>query len=88
MESDGLVGVLLTGVFAVQRYGGTPGLIEGNWGQLTSQLIGILLVCLYTACATFMILNVVDWFVGLKIDSISEAREEVTGTYDQAPGTR
>ena len=30
----GIVGALLTGVFAVEQYGGTAGLIEGNAGQV------------------------------------------------------
>ena len=37
----GIVGALLTGVFAIEQYGGTAGLIEGNPGQVVNQVIGI-----------------------------------------------
>ena len=33
----GMIGALLTGVFAIQQYGGTAGLIEGNPGQVINQ---------------------------------------------------
>jgi len=34
----GIAGALLTGVFAVEAYGGTSGLIEGNAMQVLNQL--------------------------------------------------
>ena len=37
----GIVGALLTGVFAINEYGGTSGLIEGNPGQVLNQVKGI-----------------------------------------------
>ena len=37
----GIVGALLTGVFAIEQYGGQPGLIEGNAMQVLNQLDGI-----------------------------------------------
>ena len=37
----GIVGALLTGVFAVEAVGGAPGLLEGNPGQVLTQLWGI-----------------------------------------------
>src|SRR5208282_3124371 len=37
----GATGALLTGVFAIEAYGGTAGLIEGNPGQVLNQAIGI-----------------------------------------------
>ena len=37
----GIVGALLTGVFAINEYGGTPGLIEGNAAQMINQIKGI-----------------------------------------------
>ena len=32
----GIIGALLTGVFAINQYGGTPGLIEGNAGRCST----------------------------------------------------
>ena len=37
----GIVGALLTGVFAISEYGGTAGLIEGNAGQMINQVYGV-----------------------------------------------
>ena len=37
----GIVGALLTGVFAIEQYGGTAGLIEGNAAQVLNQVYGI-----------------------------------------------
>ena len=52
----GMIGALLTGVFAIQQYGGTAGLIEGNPGQVVNQCIGIITVIVYDAIVTVIIL--------------------------------
>src|ERR1700723_2141452 len=43
----GAAGAILTGVFAISEYGGTSGAIEGNWGQVVNQLIGVGIVFAY-----------------------------------------
>ena len=63
----GAAGALLTGVFAVEQYGGTAGLLEGNSGQMVNQAIGILTVFVYDAVVTLIILKVVDIFIGLRV---------------------
>ena len=63
----GAAGALLTGVFAVEQYGGTAGMLEGNWGQMVNQAIGILTVFVYDAVVTLIILKVVDIFIGLRV---------------------
>jgi len=68
----GIVGAILTGVFAVEAIGGTPGLIEGNGGQVITQLIGIGGTIVYCAVATFVILKVVDLLVGLRVTEEEE----------------
>ena len=46
----GIVGALLTGVFAIsEQYGGTAGLIEGNAAQMVNQVQGIVIVFVYDA---------------------------------------
>ena len=64
----GAVGAVLTGVFAVKAYGGTPGLIEGNGYQVLSQIKGVLVVAIYDAMVSLIILKLVDMFVGLRVD--------------------
>lgn len=68
----GIVGALLTGVFAVEAIGGAPGLLEGNAGQVWTQFVGILATIVWSAVATFVILKVVQMIVGLRVDDESE----------------
>ena len=68
----GIVGALLTGVFAVEAIGGAPGLLEGNAGQVWTQFVGILATIVWSAVATFVILKIVQMLVGLRVDEESE----------------
>jgi Amt family ammonium transporter len=63
----GMVGALLTGVFAVEQYGGTAGLLEGNTAQLLNQVYGIVIVIVYGAIVSLIILKVIDAIVGLRV---------------------
>src|SRR5712671_7103951 len=63
----GAVGALLTGVFAIEQYGGTAGLIEGNVAQVINQIEGILIVFIYDAVASYIILKVLDLVMGLRV---------------------
>jgi len=72
----GTLGVLLTGVFAVSAvHAGYSGLIDGNPGQVGTQLLGIVATWAYSGIATFGILKLVDALVGLRV----EADEEEAG---------
>jgi ammonium transporter, Amt family len=63
----GAAGAILTGVFAIQQYGGTPGLIEGNPMQVVNQVIGVATVFVYDAVVTLIILKIVDVVIGLRV---------------------
>ncbi|WP_414832410.1 ammonium transporter [Afifella sp. YEN Y35] len=63
----GIVGALLTGVFAREAIGGTPGLIEGNAGQVMTQVYGIAATIAWTAICSFVILKVIDITVGTRV---------------------
>src|SRR5437867_12268122 len=63
----GIVGALLTGVFAIEQYGGTAGLIEGNAVQVLNQVIGIAIVLVYDAVVTLILLFLVNLFIGLRV---------------------
>jgi ammonium transporter, Amt family len=63
----GAVGALLTGVFAIEQYGGTAGLIEGNVAQVINQIEGIVIVFVYDAVVSLIILKIVDIFIGLRV---------------------
>jgi len=63
----GIAGALLTGVFAIAEYGGTPGLIEGNAIQLWYQLEGIVIIIVYDVIVSLILLKLIDVFVGLRV---------------------
>ena len=63
----GATGALLTGVFAVNQYGGTPGLLEGNFMQPVYQAIGVGTVFIYDCIVTLIILKLVDLVIGLRV---------------------
>jgi Amt family ammonium transporter len=68
----GIVGALLTGVFAVEQYSGTAGLLEGNPGQFLNQCIGVATVFVYDAVVSLIILFLVKMFVGLRVSEDTE----------------
>ena len=70
----GIIGALLTGVFAVKAIGGTAGVLEGNTGQLWIQGYGVICTIVYDAVVSFIILKVVDMVIGLRV-SEDEERE-------------
>ncbi len=63
----GIIGALLTGVFAVQQYGGTAGLLEGNPGQFINQCIGVGTVIVYDLVVSVIILTVLKATIGLRV---------------------
>ena len=68
----GIVGALLTGVFAVEAIGGTPGLLEGNPGQVLTQVWGIAATVVWCAVATFVILIITNILVGVRVSQAVE----------------
>jgi Amt family ammonium transporter len=63
----GVIGALLTGVFAVNEYSGHSGLLEGNAVQLVNQVIGVATVIVYDAIVSLVILKVIDLVIGLRV---------------------
>jgi ammonium transporter, Amt family len=73
----GVVGALLTGVFADKRWNeaGADGVFYGNWSQLGVQSIAILVTIAYSAVLTFVIVKA----IGLAIRLRTDPREEGMG---------
>jgi Amt family ammonium transporter len=63
----GAAGAILTGVFAIEALGGTPGLIEGNAAQVLNQIEGVAIVFVYDLIVTAIILKLIDWTIGLRV---------------------
>jgi Amt family ammonium transporter len=63
----GIIGALLTGVFALKAVCGTSGLLEGNPGQVLIQAEGIIATIVWTAVATFVILIITNILTGVRV---------------------
>ncbi|MFI5058877.1 MAG: ammonium transporter [Candidatus Acidiferrales bacterium] len=76
--AGGTIGALLTGVFAQQVinpiYGaGKPvGGLDGHWGQLGNQLVGVLIAWAFALAGTFVLLKIVDAITGLRVSEEQE----------------
>jgi ammonium transporter, Amt family len=68
----GIVGVVGVGIFGSQTWGGTSGLIEGSSAQLLIQIEGALIVTAWCAIASFIILWLIEKFVGLRVSIENE----------------
>lgn len=67
----GIVGALLTGIFAAPALGGF-GTVTDIGGQLWIQLKGVLFTLVYTGILTFVILKVIDMAMGLRVSDEEE----------------
>ncbi|QKE65343.1 ammonium transporter [Aquipseudomonas campi] len=67
----GIVGALLTGVFAAPALGGF-GTVEDIGAQLFIQFKGVAFTVIYTAVVTFVILKVLDMVMGLRVSEEAE----------------
>ncbi len=63
----GAAGAILTGVFAIEQYGGTAGLIEGNAAQVFNQIEGVAIVFIYDVIVSLIILQVINFTIGLRV---------------------
>jgi Amt family ammonium transporter len=61
----GIVGALLTGVFAVKEIGGVE-------GSLATQALGVGVTLVYTGVASFVILKLIDVVIGLRVTEEEE----------------
>lgn len=67
----GIVGSVLTGVFATRLItgeGGAEGALYGDWHQLWVQLVATVISAAYSAVITFVLYKIVDHFVGIRVD--------------------
>ncbi|HEX6289685.1 MAG TPA: ammonium transporter [Herpetosiphonaceae bacterium] len=72
----GIVGALLTGVFATTAVNeaGTNGLLFGNPYQLVIQTIAVVVVAAYAAAVTWGLLKLIDTLFGLRVSADEEQR--------------
>lgn len=64
----GIIGAILTGVFASTEINAAgSGFIDGNGKQVIAQIISVLIVAAYSGIVTFIILKVTNAIVGLRV---------------------
>jgi len=68
----GIIGALLTGVFADPAMNGKAGLFFGNPGQVWTQIEGIAVTIAWTAVVSFIILMITRVLVGLRPSELDE----------------
>ena len=68
----GIIGALLTGVFAAEAVSGTPGMLEGNAAQIVPQLYGVGVTIAYSGIVTFVLVKIVGAFMGLRVNEDDE----------------
>jgi Amt family ammonium transporter len=70
----GIVGAILTGVFASESLGGLGLAKESIGAQLGAQLISVTFTIVYSGVLSFLILKVVDVLVGLRVNEDEESQ--------------
>jgi Amt family ammonium transporter len=76
--AGGTIGALLTGVFAQQFINpifgaGKPvGGLDGHWGQLGNQLVGVLIAWGFALVGTIVLLKITDMITGVRVSETEE----------------
>jgi len=68
----GMFGAVATGVFATTAVNAYPGLIDGNPGQVGTQLAAVAFTVVFAGVATFVIAKVIDLVMGLRVSKEAE----------------
>ncbi len=70
----GILGAILTGVFAVQSVGGAgkSGLLDGNPGQVMLQVEGVGMTLLWSGVVSLVILLLLKYTIGLRVSEADE----------------
>ena len=67
----GIIGSVLTGVFATQFIsgeGGVEGALYGDWHQLWIQILATVISIVFSAVMTFVLFKITDRLVGIRVD--------------------
>ncbi|MBK8208821.1 MAG: ammonium transporter [Rhodospirillales bacterium] len=75
----GIVGAILTGVYADPAIGGNDaagnpiaGLLYGNPGQVWTQVEGVIVTIVFCAVVSFVLLKIIDLIIGLRVSEEQE----------------
>lgn len=81
----GIIGALLTGVFATEALGGTGfgSGISSIGGQVQTQAIGIIATIVYTGIVSFILLKIIDGVMRLRVNEEQEAEGLDVALHDE-----
>ncbi|HED03609.1 MAG TPA: ammonium transporter [Candidatus Fraserbacteria bacterium] len=68
----GILGIILTGVFALRSINGVSGLIEGNVHQFLVELLGVAIVAGYSFVLTYLMLKLISVFMPIRVSEEEE----------------
>lgn len=68
----GIIGCILTGIFATSSVSTASGVIDGNWNQLWAQIASILIIGAYSAIVTFVLLKIIKKTMGVRVPQTVE----------------
>ncbi len=68
----GALGAILTGVLAVEVWGGADGLLAGNSSLFVENILGVVVAGAYSVVVTFVLLKAIDVTIGLRVDDEAE----------------
>ncbi|GAB4111907.1 MAG: ammonium transporter [Roseiflexaceae bacterium] len=70
----GIIGAIATGIFATKTVNpaGADGMLYGNPGLVVTQIIAVVVVALYAAGVTFVLLKIIDATIGIRVTSEEE----------------
>ena len=69
---SGIWGAIATGIFAVPAVGGAAGLLYGNPGQVTIQVISVIVTIVYAFTISFILAKILDKTMGIRVDEKTE----------------
>jgi len=76
--AGGTLGAILTGVFATKlvndSFNRPLGAVDGNGGQVVSQLIGTAIAWGLAIVGTLAILKICDWILGVRVEPVDETQ--------------
>ncbi len=80
---SGILGALLTGLFADTALGGIGIVCEGIFKQLLIQLFGILVTMIWSAMISYVLFKLIDKLIGIRVDQEAETGGLDISQHDQ-----
>ncbi len=81
---SGVWGAIATGIFAISSVGGVNGLLYGNSGQLTIQIISVIATAAYAFIISWLLAKIIDKTIGIRVDEKTEVSGLDTNLHEES----